>query len=149
MALELYQFEIILNLGFYAAFRGSPEPQGKSHVFKHRKVGKEGVVLKHRVDLPPVRGEREHIGSIYGHFAAVGAFKTRKNPQQGSFTAPGRPQEGEEFSLLYGKMDVMQDPKIAEGFGNPLDDYIAPFQSFSFCLLRDSSLKFIIPFNEQ
>jgi hypothetical protein len=149
MTLKLYQFEIILNPGFHAALRGSPEAQGKSHIFKHRQVGEEGIVLKHRVGLPPVRGEREHIDSIYRYFAAVGTFKTPKNPQQGGFTAPGRSQEGEEFSLLYGKMDVMQDPKIAEGFGNPLDDYIAPFQSFSFCLLRDSSPGFKSLFNEQ
>ena len=128
VAFKLHQAQVLGNLGLDLAFGSLFKPHGKRHVFKNRKVGKQGVILEHRICLPPVGGQVQHIAAVKRDRPKTGLFKARDNPQQGSFPAARRPQKGKKFPLFNFKAHIIERPKIAKGFGNPFDDHIATFQ---------------------
>jgi hypothetical protein len=92
-------------------------------------VGKQRVVLKHRVGVPLVWRKGKHVLPVKGNRPAVWLLKPRDNPQQGCFAAARRPQQGKKFPFFNLKAHRIKRPEIAEGFGYPFDSHIAPFQS--------------------
>jgi hypothetical protein len=82
-------------------------PQGKGHVLEDRKVGKQGVVLEDRIDLPAVRGQGKHIGAVETDGTRIRKFKARDDAQQGRFTAPRWSEEGKKLTLFDFQVNII------------------------------------------
>ena len=85
------------------------DAQAKGDVIVNIQVGKQGVPLENGVDLPLMGRHVGNILSLEQHRAGVGTFKAADDPQGGGLAAAGGAQQGNEFLVLYIKVQVFQD----------------------------------------
>jgi len=83
---------LALNLGLTGALRTGFDAQAKGHVFKHRHVAKQRVMLEHKTHLTLAH---MHMGGVFAaetNRALVGGFQARDDAQQSGLAAARRAQ---------------------------------------------------------
>ena len=76
------------------------QPQGESHVFIHRDVGIESVVLEHHGDIPILGLHVVHQAVADIQLSAGDILQARHHPQGGGFSAARRADEYDEFLVF-------------------------------------------------
>ncbi|MPN42105.1 hypothetical protein SDC9_189661 [bioreactor metagenome] len=75
-----------------------PQPEG--HVFKHVHVGKQGVFLEHRVNLPLIGRNVINPHTVEQDISRRWFQEAAYDPQRCGFPAAAGPEQCEEFSVV-------------------------------------------------
>ena len=89
-----------IDLFFAGALVARLHAQAKGHVFKHRHVTEQGVVLKHKTHLTLAH---MHMGGVFTaeqNSACIGMFQTRNDAQQGGFAAARWAQQSDQLARV-------------------------------------------------
>ena len=89
--------------------------QRKRHVFRHRHMGIEGIALENHGDVTGLRRQVRDITPIDEDAPGACRFQSRQQAQHGGFPAARRADQGQEFSVADGKVDVAEHLHGAEG----------------------------------
>ena len=81
------------------------EPVG--HVVQHRHVGKQGVLLKDRVDVALVRRQADGVHAPDQDLAGVRLLEPRDEPERCGLPAARGAKEGEELTFADPEVDAV------------------------------------------
>jgi hypothetical protein len=90
-------------------------------VVPHVHVGKQGVVLKHRVDVALVRRGARDVLAIEPDGAARRGFEAGDHAQGGRLAAAGRAQQREELALPDREVGVVDGHEVGKRLGHMVD----------------------------
>ena len=109
----------LLSLGVRLKFGEPAVLHGEHHLLQHRHVGPKGVGLEHHADISLVRLQNllgiGDLHPIHGDGPAGGLQKAGQQAQQGGLPAPGRSQDGDEFSLANLQVHIPQSLIVLKG----------------------------------
>lgn len=107
--LELQHLGRLVHARFDFRFRHLAQPQTECHVFKHRLVRIQRVVLEHHGNLALARRQTIHTPAVDCDFASRDVLEARQHAHQRRLAATGRSNEHDELAVLYIQVDVVQD----------------------------------------
>jgi hypothetical protein len=90
---------------------------------------KERVALKHGVHVPLVGRKRQNAGVVEEDIAVRRVFEPSNDPEQGGFSAAGRPKKGKKFTLLDFDIYIFKDLRIAEAFTDAVNADLTAFHT--------------------
>jgi hypothetical protein len=108
---------LALDLVFRRTLRTMLHTQAEGHVFKHRHVLEQRIVLEHETHLTLAH---VHCGCVFAreqHAAGIRRFKTRDDAQQRRLATARRPQQRHQLAGFDVQRYVIQRPELAELLG--------------------------------
>ena len=93
-------------------------PQSKGNVFVDRKVGKEGVALKHLIDTSPIGRFESDVLAADEDVTSGRSIEAADQSQTRRFPAARRTEKGHEFAFRNLKADVSKRRKGAKTLAN-------------------------------
>src|SRR5438309_2666384 len=100
---------VVLRVGHAAELEREAHIGGNGHVWIKR------IILKYHGDVALLRRHVVDHAITDAYFAGRNVFEARNHPQQGRFTAPGRPNQDDEFSVADRDIDALDYSRCAEG----------------------------------
>ena len=88
--------------------------QAECHVLPDVHVGEEAVVLKDHAYVPVLGSHIGDVLPVQVYLAGCSVLKAGQDPEQGTFSASGRPQQSDQLSFFDPKVYVLQDLFFSE-----------------------------------
>jgi hypothetical protein len=101
--------------------RQTAQRQWECHVFEHRHVRPECVVLKNHRARTLLRPEVGDVRAVNHNASGVGLEEPGDHPQGGRLSAPRRPEQGNHLAGLELQAEVVDDGAAAEVLCEPID----------------------------
>ena len=93
----------------YLIFRNLLLPQTEGNIVIDIQMGEQGIILKHRVDLPLVGRQLADVLPVKQDLSPGGLFKSRDHPQNRRLPAAGGPEKCHKLSLFYRQIEILDD----------------------------------------
>src|SRR5262245_34376125 len=93
-------------------------PEAEGDVLRYGQVWKQGIVLVHHSQRPPVRWDGSHVAPIYFDPPTVGDVKPCYGPKDRGLPAAGRPKKADVGATLNFEADLANRMNAAEALGN-------------------------------
>src|SRR5439155_1696497 len=100
---------VVLRVGHAA------ELEREAHIGRNGHVWIKRIILKYHGDVALLRRHVIDHAIADAYFAGRNVFEACNHPQQGRFTAPGRPNQDDEFSVADRDIDALDYSRRAEG----------------------------------
>ena len=113
---ELDEFQGLSDRLADLRFLLSLDAQAVADVRADVHMGKKGVVLEDRVDVPLLGHRVGDVLPFQDHLPAVGRFEPRDDAERGRFPAAGRTEERDEFPFAGGETDPAEHLVLLELF---------------------------------
>ena len=113
-ALQGHHFQHFRHTLLHLVLRHLGDAQAEGHVLKHVQMGKQGVFLEHRVDLPLMRRNVIDPHTVKGHITGSGRSKPADDPQRCGLAAAAGPKQCEEFGIVNVKIDVVENQLVVK-----------------------------------
>gem|GEM_PF-3149238 len=118
---EADEAQHFLHRGVDFRLRLSGNAQAKRNILRHRHIREKRIGLKHHADIALVGLEVHHILAVDFYGAAVGHLETGDHAQNSRLAAARRAEEGDEFALFHGKVEIVDDGIGAEALFQVFD----------------------------
>jgi hypothetical protein len=119
---QAHQFQHLVHLAVTLRLGDALEHQAVADVVAHIHVGKQGVVLKHGIEVAIVGARWSRARQTAGSPLAR-VFEARDHPQAGSLAGTARPQQGEKLSGRDLEGDVVDRLHLAIVAADPVKLY--------------------------
>ena len=117
---ELYQGEHVLHPLPDLLLGQLLELQAEGHVFKHRHMGEQRVVLEENADVAAVGRDGGHIFAVHQDLPGGGLGEAGDHAQRGGLAAAAAAQQGDHLALGGLQVHGIHRGEIAEPLGQSL-----------------------------